>query len=465
MIQYKALASQLMAEIDNGTVTSGQRLLSVRDFSRQQQVSMTTALNCYNVLIERGYASTRPRAGYFAQKPVLNLRSVPLQQFSPKPLVPSEQPLIYSRHPLATAQIAESLLPLQQLGSTAKSVFKRSNTQGLHYGDSAGHPFLRSALAAHYAASGFKPDARRIVMGHGCLDSVRLALEITTRPGDTVVVASPCFNGLLEILSRLQRRVLEIPSTLQGIDLDHLENIMREGRASALLVTANYQNPLGHQFSNAHKAAIAELANRYQFPVIEDDVYQELSFDGVLPLPIKHWDSDGNVLWCSSFSKTLCASYRIGWCEPGRFYQQFAARRHAESMGVNMPLQAILADFIASGNYRKHLKKLLPQLSQQVRDYRHYLLSNTLVDLAVSQPQGGMVLWCQVPQLNSEQMAADLDTEQIAIRPGKLFSSRNCYQDYFRINCGWPLDEERKRELDILLQKIEQNRSGGIEVA
>ncbi|MCC2608132.1 aminotransferase-like domain-containing protein [Planctobacterium marinum] len=465
MIQYKTLANQLMAEIDSGSMVAGQRLLSVRDFSRQQQVSMTTALNCYNFLVERGYASTRPRAGYFAQKPVLNLRTIPLQQFSPEPQVAAQPPLIHSQHPLATAQMAESLLPLQQLGNAARSVFKRAHAQGLHYGDSNGHPFLHRALAAHYAEAGFTLNAGNIVIGNGCLDSVRLALEVTTQPEDVVVVASPCFNGLLDILRSMNRRILEIPSTRQGIDLVYLEDIIRSGSAAALLLTANFQNPLGHQFSNAHKAAIAELANRYQFPVIEDDVYQELSFNGVLPLPIKHWDTDGNVLWCSSFSKTLCASYRLGWCEPGRFYPLFAARRRAESMGVNMPLQAILADFIASGNYRKHIRKLLPLLSQQVRDYRHYLLTNTRDDLAVSEPQGGMVLWCQVPRLNSEQLAADLDTEQVAIRPGNLFSSRHYYHDYFRINCGWPLDDERKRELDILLQKIERNRTGEVETA
>ncbi|BDX05044.1 PLP-dependent aminotransferase family protein [Planctobacterium marinum] len=458
MIQYKQLASEVMSDIDTGKISPGHKLQSVRDFSRQHQVSMTTALNCYHLLIERGYAHSRPRSGYFAQKPMLDIARVPLADFVPVTSRGAKYHFAVSQHPLATAQLSQALLPQAELAKSASRVFKTPRLHQLHYGAVTGHESLRRALAGHYSEQGFKFTSDEIIIGHGCLDSVRMALQVTTQPEDTVVVASPCFPGLLSILKSLNRKILEIPSSNQGIDLLRLESIVKEGRASALLLTANFQNPLGHQFNNEHKAAIAELANRYHFPVIEDDVYQELCFSGGLPLPIKHWDKGGYVLWCSSFSKTLCASYRIGWCLPGRFHRAMEDKRRIESLGVNMPLQLVLADFIASGNYRKHIKKLQVCVSQQIREYRHFLYTQLGANAAFSQPEGGMVLWCHYPGLDSFELAKKLTEYDVIIRPGGLFSTRDFYSEYFRLNCGWPLDEKRKQEMELLCQLLTQQK-------
>lgn len=447
MIQYKQLASRVMSDIDSGRLLPGHKLQSVRDFSRQHQVSMTTALNCYHLLIERGYAHSRPRSGYFVLKPMLDVARIPLAEFVPVAARGATENLAVNQHPLVTAQLSEALLPQSELAKSARRVFKNPRLHELHYGHVAGHEGLRRVLAWHYSEQGFKFTSDEIIIGHGCLDSVRAALQVTTQPGDTVVVASPCFTGLLAILKSLNRKILEIPSTINGIDLALLENIVKEGRASALLLTANFQNPLGHQFNNEHKAAIAELANRYHFPVIEDDVYQELSFSGGLPLPIKHWDRAGYVLWCSSFSKTVSASYRIGWCLPGRFHRAMEDMRRIESLGCNVPLQLVLADFIASGNYQKHIRKLQVTLQQQVRQYRQFLHTQLGTELALSQPDGGMVLWCHYRGLDSASLAQKLAEQQVFIRPGGLFTTRDFYGEYFRINCGWPLDAERQDEL------------------
>lgn len=454
MPQYKEMAQALMSAIDEGNIKPGDKLLSVRALSQQLQVSVTTVLNCYSYMQDRGYANARPKSGYFAQKPLLDLKDAPLIHFSGVLSQPVDVSIKYSQHAFSTAQLSATLLPEKAMLSHLNHAFKNQLNESLGYGDAQGVIQLRNALSSHYSQHGIALRSDDIVIGHGCLDSVRVALLVTTQPGDTVVVASPCFSGLLDILKALQRKILEIPSTKEGVDLTQLESIIRDKRASALLLTANFQNPLGHCFSNEHKKAIAKLANHYRFPVIEDDVYQELSFSGVTPLPVKYWDKHGDVLWCSSFSKTLCASFRIGWCLPGRYFEAYKERRKVESLGVNAPLQLAIADFIATGRYRQYLNKTLLQLKEQVQQYRQLLAKNLGDRVAISNPAGGMVLWCYVKGLNSKQLAEDLYQQQIGIRPGHLFTTREFYGEYFRINCGWPVDDERMREMKVLCEAI-----------
>ncbi len=107
------------------------------------------------------------------------------------------------------------------------------------------------------------------------------------------------------------------------------------------------------------------MAATYRIPVIEDDVYLELGHGRITPLPAKHWDKEGYILWCGSVSKTLTAGYRLGGCLPGRYFDRYLQQRNTQSFGVSSPIQLALADFINSGQYRTHLRKIRLALARQ----------------------------------------------------------------------------------------------------
>ncbi len=151
-----------------------------------------------------------------------------------------------------------------------------------------------------------------------------------------------------------------------GIDLDQLEATLAKGKVKACLLSACFQNPLGYNLSPDDKQRIARMANHYQCPVIEDDVFGECGYSWPRPLPIKAWDTNGQVIWCSSFSKTLAAGYRIGWCAPGIYQASMRRGLLSSNLSVNTPLQLALADFIHCGEYRRHLGQLQIALAAQL---------------------------------------------------------------------------------------------------
>lgn len=457
MSRYKVLAETIIGAIDEGKLQLNDKMLSLRAFSQQHQVSMTTAVNCYDYLQDRGYLVSRPKSGYFIQQPIPVQQQPALPQFVGQVSANDGIDTPVDFHPFATAQLSEALLPSQDMQKSFSHFAKTMNASALQYGNEWGSDELRSALAGHFSKQGFAFTPDELLIQNGCLDAVRMAVECISHEGDTIAVASPCFSGLLNILRLLNRKILEIPSTENGLDLLQLTSLIRHGQIKALLVTANFQNPLGRSLSNEQKQALAELANQFHFPIIEDDVYAELGASSHLPLPIKYWDRGGDVIWCSSFSKTLSASFRVGWCLPGRHFDAMKMRRKVETLSVNLPLQYILADFINTGKYAKHLSRIKVMLQGQLAAYRGYLFKRINAPLAVSSPVGGLVLWCQVAGMDAGQLTKKLAAHGIGIRPGNLFSTRDFYGDYFRLNCGWPLSEDKKKQLDVVCELINES--------
>ena len=207
--------------------------------------------------------------------------------------------------------------------------------------------------------------------------------------------------------------------------------------------------------SALQKQKLVELATQYQIPIIEDDVYLELGYQGVIPLPAKHWDREGYILWCGSFSKTVAAGYRLGWCLPGRYLHAYLQHRLFANQGVTSPLQLAMADFIRRGDYLKHLKKIRLHLQQQSLQFISYLQKNLPENSKISQPAGGFVLWVEVADLNTAKLRKLTLDNKLDIRIGENFSTLDLYPHCFRLNIGFNIiDPQVEYQLTVLMKLI-----------
>jgi len=327
----------------------------------------------------------------------------------------------------------------------------------LDYEHPQGNAQLRAQLSHHFTQQGFITPANQLVITNGCLDAVTNALEITSNPGDAIAVSSPCYSGLLELLSLLKREVIELPSTINGIDLTQLESFMAAKKIKACLLTANHQNPTGHSLNNQQKKKIAELATTYQIPIIEDDVYRELSHQKMPQLPIKYFDDTGWVLWCSSLSKTLAPGLRLGWCNPGRFLTTYTQWRKVKTLGVNQPIQRAVADYMARGHYARHLKRINITLISHVHVYLTHLKLHLPQNAQINVPQGGLVIWIKIANIDATNIVHLLSKNQVFLQCGGMFSTTDYYNDCFRINMGLMPDDETLDQIKLLGEMIKQH--------
>jgi len=281
------------------------------------------------------------------------------------------------------------------------------------------------------------------VVTFGCSEALNLCLRAVTKPGDTVAVESPVYFGFLQILESLDLRALEIPThPREGIGVDALESALKKHRVAAVFLSANFQNPLGCCMRDRNKKAIVEMLSEMDIPLLEDDIYGDLYFEGERPRSLKSFDRGGNVLLCSSFSKTISPGFRIGWTVPGRHIERVRSLKLSSTISTSTLPQMAIAALLANGGYDHYLRSARKAYASQVLKVtdavRRYFPENT----SVTRPMGGTVLWVEFPpSVDAILLYRKALEKNISIVPGPLFSPKRQYRNCIRLNCGYPWSE------------------------
>jgi len=445
MTLYVDLAEQLGTRIEQGLYRPGDRLPSVRALSLEHGVSLSTVQQAYRHLEDQGMATPRPKSGYFVppnrqklalpkinrsvQRPVdvsqwdnvLELISIPpgsdvlqLGRGMPDISSPTLKPLLRS---------------LSRLG-------RRQSVAELSYGCIHGDPGLREQVSRLLLDSGCQIPYQDIVITTGCHEALSAAICATCQPGDIVAVDSPSFHGVMQALKGFGMKALELPTDpLTGISLEALELALEQWPIKAIQLTPTCNNPLGYIMPEANKRALLTLAQRYDVAIIEDDVYGELAYSYPRPRTIKSYDDDGRVLLCSSFSKTLAPGLRVGWIAPGRYLQKVL---HLKYIGTGMTAQLpqlALAEFIESGHYEPHLRRMRSQYTRSRDLMTDWVRRYFPVGTRISQPHGGFMLWLELDSaFDSQRLNRALLPHKIQIAPGSIFSAAGKYRNCLRLN-------------------------------
>jgi DNA-binding transcriptional MocR family regulator len=201
-------------------------------------------------------------------------------------------------------------------------------------------------------------------------------------------------------------------------------------------------NPLGSVMPDENKERLVKLLARHGVPLIEDDAYGELVFESPRPRPARAWDHDGRVLLCGSISKTLAPGYRIGWVAPGLYRERVERLKFSATLATPTLTQMAVAEFFASGGYDRHLRRLRGTLQHQVQRMREAIGEHFPPGTRVSDPQGGFVLWVELPSgCDGMELQARALEKRIAIAPGPIFSVRTRFESCLRISCGIPWND------------------------
>lgn len=456
---YIRIAESLIEQIGNGTLRPGDKAPSIRRLSRQKRVSISTALQAYMWLESRGHLEARPKSGFFVRRPYASL--IPEPRFE----TPSTQPhllgvneilatLVASARdpecvPFAGGCITPELYPNRALNLIVRRIVNRHPIHSGSYEFPPGIESLRRQIARRSPDLGCEATPEDIVVTCGALEAVNLSLRAVARPGDVIAVESPTYFGVLGAAASLRMKTIGIPTHPQeGMDLDRLETAIRKHKVKAVVVMPTCHNPLGYVMPDQNKKALADLAARWNVAVIEDDVYGDLAFDTPRPRTVKSFDRKGLVLLCSSFSKTLPPGYRVGWAMPGRFRAEVDRLKFLSTVATSTLSQMAVAEFLGSGGYDRHVKRLRGVFAGQVDTVRQAIARYFPDGTRVTRPAGGILLWVEMPRkTDALKLYQAALAERIAILPGKIFSPSNRFRHHIRINCGHTWTEAHERAL------------------
>ncbi len=307
----------------------------------------------------------------------------------------------------------------------------------------------RRAVARRALEWGCRIDYRNLVTTTGCMEAINLCLRAVTQPGDTVALESPTYYGFLQILQALGLRAIEIPThPRSGISLEALELALAAHPVKAVLVMPNVANPIGATMSDAAKKRLVTMLAVRGVPLIEDHIYAELNYEGPAPRAAKAFDRTGNVMLCSSFSKTLAPGLKSGWIEPGRWRERIRTLKFVASGGHTEIVERTLAEMLDSGGYERSLRSLRRRCAQQVDAARAVIADSFPKGTRVTRPAGGFILWIEMPKgTNSIGLFERLLERGISIAPGPMFSASQRYRNCIRISVGHPWSDRTEKAL------------------
>lgn len=447
---YQQIAQTLAQLIHSGAFRAGQRLPSVRATALAQGVSISTAMQAYRQLEEQGLVQARPKAGYFVRRaqriaqPGLSAppqRSFLLERQSRSEAFamlhqPGDRATFGGFTPQSSELFDEDRLRVA-IGRASR-VHRHSLTE--YNKADAGRPALRQAVAQRALQLGCALDASDIVITASCTQAVSLCLRAVTQPGDVVALESPTFFGYLDLIESLGLRVLEIPThPATGLSLPALELALDTQPVKAVLAAPTLSNPLGSVMPLAAKQRLVRLLAQRRVPLIEDVVFNDLLSGDERRKAAKSWDTEGNVMVCGSFAKTLTPGIRLGWVEAGRWRDAVATHKRLQGAATNVVLEEALADLLTQGSYEAHLRRLTASMRQRRHEARHLIAHHFPRGTRVSNPPSGDTLWLELhPAIASMDLFKRCASEGITFGPGELFTATDRYRNCLRLNFSGP---------------------------
>jgi DNA-binding transcriptional MocR family regulator len=455
---YLRVAQGFERQIRDRALMTGDRLPSVRKLSRSLGISAGTVAAAYEWLERQGAVVAQAKSGFYVAQP-RNGSVEPKAVARPRPptrvtlsdLVLEIQgntrnPVLF---PLGEAVIGQELLPDIRINRAVRRVASSRPSYATASNAPAGSPGLRRQIARQAYRLSFSVSPDDVIVTNGIMEAMNLAIQSVARPGEVVAIESPGCYEALRSLECFGIKALEIPMRARaGADLGRLARMVKAHRVKAILTAPCCQNPLGHGLPDATKAEIVALGAKLGIPIIEDDTFGDLAFAPRRPRPLKSFDSRGNVIYCGPISQFVAPEFHLAWMHAGRFKEAIESRKSITASATPVLTQQAFAEFMESGAYERHLRKLVRALAESTRAMVSAVTKYFPAGTRLTLPDGGFYTWIELPDgRRGLALYRAALKEGLSIIPGVVFSPHRQFDDCIRLSCGFAWSAEADRQI------------------
>ncbi|WP_027876932.1 PLP-dependent aminotransferase family protein [Meiothermus cerbereus] len=331
---------------------------------------------------------------------------------------------------------AADLFPIQRIGEATQRILQKHGAQALQYSTTEGYLPLREWIASRLP--GTTPDQVQIVSGSQ--QGLDLVGKVLIDPGSRVLVEAPTYLGALSAFNPYEPEYVSVSMDDEGLELDQLEAALKAHTVKFMYVLPTFQNPSGRLMGLERRKALVELARKYRTPILEDDAYAELYFDG-RPLPtlfaLDQEQGGGNVVYLSTTSKTLAPGLRVAWVVgPKPVIQKITFAKQGADLHSPTLNQMLVHELIQDNEwYRAQIDKIR-QTYQTRRNWMLQALQKYMPeDMGWIVPEGGMFFWLTAPAgLDSLELLKKAVEEKMAFVPGQPFFADGSGKNTLRLS-------------------------------
>ena len=354
----------------------------------------------------------------------------------------------------AAGNPAAESFPVEDLSRLSADIFANSAATALQYGMTEGYPPLREAIATRQrevfgigksVANGDAYNDATIVVSGG-QQGIELACKALCNEGDVVICENPSFIGALNAFRSCGAKTVGVEMEEDGINVEELERVIKATpNAKLLYLIPTFQNPTGITTSAEKRRRIYEIAKKYALPILEDNPYGELRFAGEEIPTIKQMDTEGLVIYCSSFSKILSAGMRVGFIVgPEELVTKMVVAKQSEDVHTNLFFQMLCHRFVTECDLDGHIDMIRALYRRKCELMLDELEKQLPKEIAFTRPEGGLFIWCTLPEgVDMNAFVKSAIAKKVAVVPGTTF---NCDTEApsrsFRLNYSTPTDEQ-----------------------
>jgi DNA-binding transcriptional MocR family regulator len=330
---------------------------------------------------------------------------------------------------------APELFPIRAFEEACAHVLSTQGQVALQYYPTEGYVPLKEALAERMQKYRVPAEPKNILLTNGSQQALDLIGRIFIGPGDTIVTGKPTYLGALQAFKVYRPKIIGIPVDDEGMQVDMLEEVLKTEKPKFIYVLPNFHNPMGVTITLERRINLIKIAARYGIPIIEDDPYGELRFEGedISPIIVLHKE---NVIYLSTFSKILAPGIRLGWVSaPEVIIKKLVQAKQATDLHTSTFIQMIAHDIMKRGILKAHSKEL-----KRVYGARRHIMTTAMEEhfpqgVRWTKPEGGLFMWVVIPKhVDTWDLLEKATENKVAYVPGCVFYPDDSGHDTMRLN-------------------------------
>lgn len=318
---------------------------------------------------------------------------------------------------------------------------------------------LKSSIKNLLKGKDINVSLRQIIVTSGSQQCIDFWGKLFIEPGDIIIVEEPTFTGAIQTFEAYGARVIGIPMDDNGMNLEILENCLLKYRPKFIYTQPTFHNPTGITMSLEKRKKLLKLAYYYQIPILEDDPYSEVRFEGEHLPSLKALDNHDYVVYISSFSKTLSFSLRVGFMAGSEsIINRIMGFKQLSDIQTNTQAQYFVSEFINGDYYQKHINFIKDKYKKKRDLMIDELMKGKVEGLKLFIPQGGYFIWCKLPQnIRLSELIDGTAAQEVLIMPCDVFYPNGVIgESYIRLNFSYPSEKDISEGVKRVIKAIKK---------
>lgn len=331
---------------------------------------------------------------------------------------------------------APELFPVEAVRAAADYVLATAGSSALQYAPSEGFLPLREWIAAEMAARGIACSPADLLVTVGSQQVLDLVGKLFLNPGDTILTENPTYLAAVQAFQVFEARFVPVPTDAEGLVPEALPELIAKHRPKFLYTIPNFQNPTGTTLSLARRQTLARVAAEHGLTIVEDDPYGKLRYRGSDLPPVRSFDTDGRVLYASTFSKTVAPGLRVGWvCAPADILGKLVVLKQASDLHTSTFDQRVIARYLETADVNAHLETIRRAYGERFDAMDRALTRELPKGFSWTHPEGGMFLWVSAPQgIDTLTLLERAIARDLVFVPGRDFFPAGGGDNFLRLN-------------------------------